>query len=234
MKLTTFLGLALAASVLTGCGGGGGGGTPAATGPVSSTLAFPLQSAYRVLTANGMSKSFTISGSCSGSGTKTTSPANTATTFEGAFAFSAASTFTLSFTNCTPASIASTSTSYADTNYDPRGFNSVGVNYGVFLTPLVIPTTVIVGGTAVLGTETLYTDSTKVTSNGRNDVSYVVEADTSTTAIINVISKSYNASGTLTSTEQDRYRINATGTLTPTVFDIQYTNGSTIHLVLTF
>ncbi len=193
-----------------------------------------MQSAYRSVVANGMSRSFTISGTCSGSGSRTTSPANTATTFEGAPAFSATSTFTLTFTNCTPASIASTSTSYSDTNYDPRGFNSVGVNYGVYLTPLVIPTTVMVGGTAVLGTETLYTDSTKSTPNGRVDLSYVVEADTATTAIINLISKNYNASGTLTATEQNRYRINATGTLTPTVFDIQYSNGSTTHLIFTF
>jgi hypothetical protein len=110
----------------------------------------------------------------------------------------------------------------------------VGVNYGVFLTPLAIPTSVTVGGTAVLGTETLYTDSTKSTPNGRTDLSYVVEADTSTTAIINVIFKGYNTGGTLTSTEQDRYRITATGTLTPTTVDIQYSNGSTTHLVLTF
>jgi len=92
----------------------------------------------------------------------------------------------------------------------------------------------MVGGTAVLGTETLYTDSTKSTPNGRVDLSYVVEADTATTAIINLISKNYNASGTLTATEQNRYRINATGTLTPTVFDIQYSNGSTTHLIFTF
>lgn len=232
MKLISVTSIVLATSLLVGCGGGGGSTGSAA--PVASTLAFPLQSGYHTLVANGLTKSFTISGTCSGSGNKSSSPANTAATFEGASALASTSTTTMSFTNCTPASVASTSTVYSDTNYNPRGFNSVGVNYAVYLTPLVIPATVSVGNTAVLGTQTLYTDSTKSASGGRVDQSFVVEADTASTAIVNLISKVYNASGILTGTEQDRYRISSVGTLTPTVFDIQYSNGSTTHLVLTF
>lgn len=225
------------AALLTACGGGGGGGTAAVSGPVASTLSFHMQSGYRALVASGLTKSFTISGTCSGSGTKTSSPANTAATFEGVTGFSATTTTTSTFTNCTPASTAATSTAYFDSNYDPRGFNTPGVNYGVHLTPLVIPTSVTVGGinsTGTLGTETLYTDNTKVTFSGRIETTYVVEADTSTTAIVNVIAKIYNASSVLTATEQDRYRINATGTVTPTSVDIQYANGSTNHLVFTY
>jgi len=226
-------GLCLAA-LLSACGGGGGGGTTAPTGPVASTLSFPLQSGYRALVTNGLSKSFAISGTCSGSGNKSSSPANTAATFEGASGFSATSTLTLTFTNCTPASTAVTSTGYFDTNYNPLGVNTVGINYGVYLTPLAVPTSVTVGGTGTLGTQTLYTSSTKATPSGRMDLSYVVEADTSTTAIVNLIAKLYNASGTLTATEQDRYRVTSTGTLTPTSTDIQYANSSTNHLVFTF
>lgn len=224
------------AALLTACGGGGGG-TTTASGPVASTLSFPMQSGYRALIASGLTKSFTISGTCSGSGTKTSSPANTAATFEGVAGFSATTTTTLTYTNCTPASTAVTSTAYFDSNYDPRGFSTPSINYGVYLTPLVIPTSVTVGGTngtGTLGTETLYTDNTKVTLSGRIETTYVVEADTSTTAIVNVIAKIYNASSILTATEQDRYRINATGTVTPTSIDIQYANGSTNHLVFTF
>ena len=199
-----------------------------------ASVSFPLQTGYRALAANGLSKSFKISGTCSGSGNKSSSPANTLATFEGTAGFSATSTLTLSFTNCTPASTTVTSTAYFDSNYDPRGVNSVGVNYGVYLTPLVIPTSVSVGATGVLGTQTLYTNSTKATPNGTVNLSYVVEADTSTTAIVNLIAKIYNAAGTLTATEQDRYRITSTGALTPTSIDIQYASGSINHLVLTF
>lgn len=234
MNYKTILTLALSTAFLAACGGGGGGDTPPATGPAAATLSFPMQSGYKALVASGLAKSFTISGTCSGSGSKSSSPATTAATFEGVVGFSATSTVTINFSNCTPASIAATSTVYFDTNYDPRGFNTVGVNYGVYLTPIVVPASVTVGGTGTLGTQTLYTDSTKATGNGSVVLSYVVEADTSTTAIVNLIAKIYNATGTLTATEQDRYRITATGTLTPTSIDIQYANGSTNHLVFTF
>jgi 5-enolpyruvylshikimate-3-phosphate synthase len=90
----------------------------------------------------------------------------------------------------------------------------------------------MVGNTGILGTETLYTNSTKTVRNGTVTTSYVVEPDTSSTAIINLIGRIYNASGTLTQTEQDRYRINATGNLTPVSANIQYSN--TTNLVLTF
>lgn len=222
----------LAALLLAACGGGGSGGS---SGPVTSTLSFPLLSGFQTLTANGYAKSFSISGTCSGSGNSSKAPANVATTFEGQSALSSAESITMSFTNCTPASIASTATGYYNSsNYYPLGFNNVGVNYGVYLTPPTIPSSVTVGGTAVIGTETLYTDSTKTVVNGREDLSYVIEADTSTTAIVNLIAKGYDASSTLLYTEQDRYRMTSTGALTPISVDIQYANGSTIHLVLKY
>ena len=203
--------------------------------PMASTLSFPMLTGYKALVANGLSKSFSVSGTCTGSGTKSSSTATTAATFEGVAGLSATSTLTMSLTGtgCSP-SLAQSSTAYFDTNYIPRGFNSVGVNYGVYLTPLVIPASVSVGSTAIWGTETLYTDSTKATGNGRIDQSYVIEADTANTAIVNLIAKIYNAAGTLTATEQGRYRMTSTGTLTPISIDIQYANTSTAHLVLTF
>ena len=221
----------------SGCGGGGGGAA-APSGPVTSTLSFPLQSGYKTTVANGLSKSFTISGTCSGTGNRAQAPATTAATFEGVAGFSAASSITMSLTNCTPASIAQSSTSYWDSNYVPHGFNtgasSVKANYGVYLTPPSIPTSVTVGGTGVIGTETLYTDSTKATGYGTSAISYIIEADTSTTAIVNLISNTYNTGNTLLWTEQARYRITSTGALTPVSADIQYANGSTTHLVLTY
>lgn len=221
--------------VLAACGGGGSSGP---SGPVASTLSFPLRSGYNTTVANGLSKSFTISGTCSGTGNRAQAPATTAATFEGVAGFSATSSLTMSFTNCTPASIAQSLTSYWDSNYVPRGFNtgasSAAPNYGVYLTPPSIPTSVTVGGTGIIGTETLYTDSTKATGYGTSAISYVIEADTSTTAIVNLISNTYNTGNTLLMTEQARYRITSTGALTPVSADIQYANGSTTHLVITY
>lgn len=202
--------------------------------PIASTTSFPLQSGFKALVASGYSKNFTVSGTCTGSGNKSSSPATTPATFEGVAGLSATATFTMSLTNCTPASTAQSSTAYFTSNYVPLGFNNIGVNYAVYLTPPTIPTTVTVGATGAYGTQTLYTNSTKATGNGTAVQSYVIEADTSSTAIVNLIAKVYNASGTLTLTEQDRYRIDAAGTLTPTSIDSQSSNGSTTHLVLTF
>ena len=229
----TALTMSATLALLGGCGGGGGG-TSAPTGPVTSTLSFPLQTGYRTLTANGAANNFTISGTCAGSGNHTVGAANTPVTFEGAAALSAASTWTMNFTGCTLSSVAATSTTYYDSNYLPRGFSSVGSNYGVYLTAPTIPSTIMVGNTGTMGTETLYTNSTKTVGNGTSVVSYVVEADTATTAIINLIDRSYNAGGTLIATEQDRYRIDAVGTLTPVSADIQYSYTSTTHLVFAF
>ena len=226
------LAFSVSLALLAACGGGGG--TSAPTGPVTSTLSFPLQTGYRTLIANGAANNFTISGTCTGSGSHTVGAANTATTFEGSAALSAASTWTMNFTGCTLSSVAATSTTYYDSNYLPRGVSSVGVNYGVYLTAPTIPSTVMVGNTGTIGTETLYTNSTKTVGNGTTVVSYVVEPDTANTAIVNLIARVYNASGTLTATEQDRYRINAAGTLTPVSADVQYSYTSTTHLVLTY
>ena len=213
-------------SGLSGCGGGGGSSAPA--GPVTSTLSFPLLSAQQTSTANGWTKNFTISGYCSGTGTETDSPATTATTFEGAPALSGGVAITWTFTNCTPASNADTSTSYYDSNYIPLGYS--GSSYGVFSTPASIPTYVTVGSTGTIGTETYYTNNTKAMVTGRADFSYVIEADTSTTAIVNLIQKQYDATNALTVTAQNRYRITATGTLTPVSIDYQGVN----HLLWTF
>lgn len=221
--------LVILASAVAGCGGGGSGSTP-----VTQILSFPLQAGYKALISSGLSKTFSVSGTCTGSGSKTVAPATTSATFEGATALSSTATLTMSLTNCTPASTAQTFTSYVDANYAPLGFNSPGVNYGVYLIPAIVPVTVSVGATATIGTETLYADSTKKVLNGTQVLSYTVQADTSSTAIINLIAKNYNAAGTLTATEQDLYRVSATGALTPISADIQYANGSTTHLLLTY
>ena len=92
----------------------------------------------------------------------------------------------------------------------------------------MIPASVKVGDAGIIGTIDLYTDDTKSTGNGRQDISYVVEPDTANTAIVNLISKVYDAASQLLATGQDRYRITSSGTLTFISFDVQ---SPTIHLV---
>ena len=217
-------------TVLAACGGGGGSSSTATTGTVASTLSFNVSSAFTSFVAAGAVKTFTVSGTCAGTSVLTIGSATTATVFEGVTGFSGVNVVNSNYTNCTPATSVSTTTRYYDSNYVPTGSSTTG-QYGVFLVAPSLPTSVKVGDAGVIGTQTYYTSNTKATGDGREDNSYVIEADTATTAIFNLISKYYNAAGTLTLTEQDRYRISADNKLTFVSFNLQFANGSTNNLV---
>lgn len=230
LRIHHFALAAAAALVLSACGGGGDAG-PA--GPVASSLSFPLKSAYAAAVASGYSKTYSVSGSCNGTATQTRGAASAGASFEGASGLlSAVETLTISFTNCTPVSTAATATSYYDTSYNPLGSSVVGTVYRVYPAALTIPSSVMVGSTGTIGTGNNYSNSTKTTLLGQTALSYVVEPDTATTAIVNLIARTYDAAGRLTSTEQDRYRIAATGAAVPVSIDIQYAFTSTTRLFL--
>lgn len=218
----------LAAITLVSCGGGGGGGT----GPVTSTLSFPLQSGMKASVQQGGSIDFTVSGTCSGTA-NITSSTPTSATFETVTGFSVLNAISMNLPNCSPPYLYGTSTDYYDSNYTPLGTIDSSGDYGVYATPPAIPVSVKVGDTGTIGTINYYSDATLTFLIGHDDISYVIEPDTANTAIVNVIDRSYDVSGTLTSTEQDRSRIKADGTQMAVSSDLQYANVSTTHLVLT-
>jgi hypothetical protein len=219
------------ALLLSACGGGGS--STASSGPAASPLSLPLKSAYSALVASGYSITFAVSGTCNGTASETAGAAAGGAAFEGTSGLlSAAHTLTLSFTNCAPSSSAATSAVYYDTNYIPLGSSIPGTLYRVYAAGLVIPSTVSVGSTGAIGTSNNYSNSSKTTLVGQTTLSYVVEPDTDSTAIVNLIARTFDAAGHLTSTEQDRYRISATGPIVPVSIDIQYAFTSTTHLVL--
>ncbi len=224
---------------IVGCSGGGGGGsTPAATTDPNTT--FPINAAGNTQTANGSSKNFTITQtgttSCSGSGTVTSTPANTSVTFAltpttNVSALSSTSTLVWTWTNCTPVNNAQTTTHY----YNPStyvSYGSVGTSfYNVYLTPPVVPTTIKINDTGIIGTINLYTNSTETVANGTEQVSYTVAADTTTTAIITTI---YTISGsTSNSTEIAKSRISTSGTITPISDTISWTSGAAAGITWT-
>jgi hypothetical protein len=238
----------LASTLLAACGGGGGGGNSAAPpGPVVSTLSFPLQSAQNASNATGLTRSFTVSvtavsgtttiGPCTGSGSITSAPATTPATFEGQAALSSVSTLTittLASPGCNPVNTVQTSTDFFDSNFVPLGDAVAGGDYSLFQTPPLIPTSVKVGDTGTIGTENSFTDSTKTTATGKTVLSYVIEADTATTAIVNVIATFSDAAGNLTSTQQSRARITNIGALTPISVIAQSADATQTRVVLTY
>ena len=225
-RFTFQLGLA---AILSGCGGGGGDSGD----QNASNASFPLFAANKTRALTGSIDNFSISGSCSGTATITNAPV-VAASFEGTTGYAGTQTTTLSFTSCNQLSGAATGTQYFDQNYTMIGFNIPGQEYAKLATaPTPVPEAVRVGDTAVFATLNTYQDSTKTTPKGQRQVSYVIESDTSTTAIANLITKGYNTSGQLLYTNQTRYRLSTVGTLSIISIDVQYSTTSTLHLIFT-
>lgn len=230
MRLTKLLLLTLSTVALVACGGGGGGGGDSAAPAVTS---FPLLAGYKALTAAGGTNNYAVTGSCSGSATIADGVA-VAASFEGVNGYSTTSTATVNVTNCTPASNSSSNTTYYDANYTPLGSSTPGSEYAKVVTvPPPLPASVKVGDAGAYATLTVYADGTKATVTGSRTFSFAVEADTPSTAIVNLIAKDYDTSNTLLFTQQSRYRIAADGKLTSTTIDLQYSTTSTFHLLLT-
>ncbi|MGA7594992.1 MAG: hypothetical protein WCA64_07340 [Gallionella sp.] len=196
---------------LAACGGGGGGGS---TGPVTSTLSFTLQNGMKASVQQGGSIDFSVSGTCSGTGNMNSS-APTPATFETVTGVSVLSALSMNVPNCYPSYLYGTSTDYYDSNYNQLGTIDSSGDYGKYLTPPNLPVSVKVGDTGAIGTINYYFDSAFTFDAGHDDISYAIEPDTANTAIVNIIDKSYDLSGTLTSTGQSRSRIKADGTLIP-------------------
>lgn len=221
---------ASAVALLAACGGGGGGGG-GTTGPVASNLTFNASSAIRSLTAAGQNATFSVSSSngCTGSGSYAVGAATTSTTFESQSALSSTSMLNINYTNCSPATISSTTTGYTDINYVPLGVS--GDKYIVYTGGFNAPSTARVGDVGIIGNALRYTNSSKTTQDGTAQLSYVVEADTESTALITVATKTYNISNSLESTQLTKYRINSSNTMALVSITIQYANG--VNIVLT-
>ncbi len=229
----TFCPIALM-TMLSACGGGGGGSSSSSSTPASAT--FPIAQAYASQISNGFSNSVKITGSVNGtsytgSGTFTVSPA-TAGTFEkqSGLANTITLTATVTVSGVTQA-INTSDTSYSDSNYNPLGDIDAGGAYTVVTNFSALPTTAHVNDTGSISNSTTYTDNTKTTIDSTTVETYVIEPDTTTSAIYDVIDKSYNGS-VLTETTHERYRVTTSGAVSFVSLDFQNADGSeTEHVV---
>ncbi|WP_143474094.1 hypothetical protein [Limnohabitans sp. B9-3] len=228
MRIVKFLAL-LSTLTLMACGGGGGDGS---NGPVVSANSFDIQSGWTRLIANGYTKTLTVSGSCSGTYTVTQGAATTGATFENTVALSSNNATSMTLTNCSPASSVDTAIDYYDSNYRPLGYSAVDGDYAVWTGTPALPTAAKVSDVATVGSANRYASSSKVTPRGRQDATLVMEPDTATTAIANLVLKYYTTSNVLEQTQQQRFRVAADGSLTLISIDVQFANGSTTHLVM--
>ncbi len=214
LKTIKTLAAVWAMALMTACGGGGGGGTAT---PVASTDTFPLTT----ILANSLqssSNTFTISGTSSGatiagSGTITRGSLS-AGAFEGVAAQQRTTTVTGSFTlNGTSYALNTSIVDWFDSNNIPVG-ESGGTDYVVVTGTPTVPATVRVNDTGTLYTANRYSNSTKSVLRGTETVTYVVEADTASTALLTLIVTEKDNSNTTTSTSSTQVRITPAGALT--------------------
>lgn len=203
---------ASALSLLAACGGGGG-----SSGPVTSTDTFQLRTAYVNYLQDTRSLPFTLSGTSSGysvTGSGTTTQGSVfSTTFEGQPAQAKTTTVTGSFTvNGQSSTLASSATTYVDSNFNPLGFN--GTSYTVVTSATPIPTTGRVGDTGTWYNATRYTSSSKTTRSGTETATFVMEPDTASTALLKIIQVQKDTSNVTTNTTTITFRLTTAGTLT--------------------
>ena len=206
--------------MITACGGGSGSGSGSSSlAPVASTSTFPLFTVY-VNTLQASSNTFSYSGEINripvnGSATITHGRLS-AGTFEGISAQQQTKTSTGSVSgNGQTAPINTSAVFWVDSNYLPLG-ETGGNDYVVVNTPAVIPGTVRVNDTGTLYTLKRYSDSSKSVLRGTGAVSYVVEADTTTTALLTFIRTEKDNFNSITTITSRQMRITPAGSFTRT------------------
>lgn len=244
---------------LVACGGGGGSSNISESPlPVASTSSFGFQSAWQKFVSNPYSKKLVVSGSCTGtldySHSSVSSPIafyNSDLSFPhppiqvnpGFYVYNQLTT-TSTLPGCVTSSSITTTTAYYDaTTLAPFGYRggtayngatSYKGNFREFASRVILPATVKVGDSGVVGTENFYSVSNFKKAGilpEKTEVSYVVEPDTAKTAIVNIISKSYGANNNLTMIDQSRYLIDLDGNLSLSSINQQYFDSLNINLV---
>jgi hypothetical protein len=229
IKLLTAIAVLL---LLSACGGGGDGGGDA---QVLSTGSFNLQAAYKSNFTATNSYKFNISGTygsfpVSGSGSAIVG-AVTSGVFEGQSALQHTTSILGSFlANGQTIPLATSAVYWVDTNYMPRG--SVATEYVVINGTATIPTAAKVNDTGSLYVANRYRNSTKTQLLGTTTVTYVVEADTATTALVTLISVDKNTNGTTTQTSTEQYRVTTANTITK-IKETTVDNLNSLNLTLT-
>jgi hypothetical protein len=222
--------------ILAGCGGGGEAspGMNQPNGTVASTNQFNFGSSWKAFLSKTYIRNLIVTGSCGGTIEYTHSAVSQPTSFDysdATFPHPLGSAnpgyyiwhgqkVSAQFTDCSISTSVATTTAYYDAkSFAPYGYKggtayngatSYKATFREFSSPVVLPEIVKVGNSGRVGIINVYGTSNFKKDNilqGTIEVSYVVEPETSSSALINIISKSYDLTMTLLLIDQTRYRI---------------------------
>jgi len=202
-------------SLLSACGGGGGG----VSGPVASVESFSLTKMWANMLTTPSTNNITISGTNKEGGAITGSATITfsnlsAGTFESMPAQKQTFTIAASLvSNGQTIPVNETISTWVDSNNTPKG-ESGGDDYLVVTALGNLPTAALINDTGNLFTANRYADSTKAVLRGTRTASYVVQADTASTALVSLIFEDKNTSNVTTNKSTAQFRITPTGTFT--------------------
>ncbi len=218
---------------LAACGGGGGSGYSSPPPPTTYNLQAGLLNAL----TTGLTSTVTFSGTViangtsvpvTGTGTWTLAPA-VATTFNNTSAMSQAETISGTVTaNGQTNSYSTSGTSYyvaADAALLGQTLTS---EYDVAQSPINVPTSIVGGSNAVLGTLSRYKDSTLSVPLGTSQLSYVATApvDPASPLSVAITDKIYDANNTLLGTAATTYTLTSANQLTFVSATAQNSDGS--------
>lgn len=211
----------------------GGGSQP--QNKVVSTNFFNLKTAY----ASFVSTPFQITFSASitkngvtakGSGSLTQGSAQSGT-FESAVAQKVVTSIRGSISgNGNTFSLDNTSADYFDSNYNLLGRDGTS-GYSVVDGLFNLPASVKVGDTGDLYSLKKYSNSTKSALTGTEKVSYLIEADTASTALVSILTVEKDTNSKVTSQDTTQYRISADNKLTPIKETLNDYNDSTVWTI---
>lgn len=248
--------LVLMLAAISGCGGGGSGVPPVPV--VASTNTFKFQIAWQKYVSNQYSKSMNVSGSCSGTLNYFHTAISEPKSFyysdlsfphppgnvnPGYYRISNEEVIS-NLPGCVTSTAKTSTTLYYDAaTFAPWGFfggtayngeTSYKGYFREFGPGVVLPTTVKVGDSGSVGTVYTYNMANFKKSGspvGKTDVTYTIEADTASTAIVNIISKVYDSNNKLTLVDQTKYVIDSGDNLSLHMIDQQYSDTLTLHLI---
>lgn len=206
------------------------------SGTAGGTATVPAQAAFINWTKAASSNKFNVyvTNGCLGTFSTTKAAAVASSTILGA-GYSYVTNTDLTFSNCTPSTSSGNESVWLDSNYLPINYlisSGSPVNdayYGQYASTPNIPASLTAGASGTVGTQNLYTNGSMTTSAGRADITYTSSVETSTSLLLNLVRKTYDASNVLSYTEIDTYRVTTSGIATLLSIEINYANGRSAY-----